>query len=229
MLKYILWDIDNTLLDFDKAELYAMNKCYAQIGVQFTPALLSRYELINQPLWKAFERGEISEEEVVVGRFRTFFTQEGIQADPAEFNLNYQLNLGSYVVERDNSLALCQKLKSEGYLQYIVSNGTAICQDAKLKNSGLDKIMDHVFLSETIGVPKPAHEFFNAVFALAPEIKKEECIIVGDSLTSDMRGGNHAGILCCWYNPKGKSNNTNIKIDFEIRNLWQLESILKTN
>lgn len=120
---------------------------------------------------------------------------------------------------------LCRKLKGR-VRQYAVTNGVSKTQRNKLRLSGLDKIFDDIFVSEEMGCPKPQIEYFEACFHKIPDFEKEKAVIIGDSLSSDMQGGNNAGIACCWYNPYGKENTAGLKIDYEITNLWEVEELL---
>lgn len=228
MIKAILWDIDGTLLDFGAAEKVAINQCFASHGLgECTDEMLKRYIVINRKYWEALEKGELTKPEILVGRFREFFETEGLPVEKAEsFNAEYQVRLGDTVVFCDNGFELVQKYKGQ-LKQYAVTNGTKVAQDRKLKNSGLDTLFDDIFISDVLGVEKPNIGFFDFVFAKIGDYAKEEVLIVGDSLTSDMQGGVNAGIITCWYNPKGLSNTKEINVDFEIRNLWEIEQILQ--
>lgn len=228
MIKTILWDIDGTLLDFEAAEKAALNKCFLSHGMgECTIEMMKRYSKINQKYWEALERGELTKPEVLVGRFREFFEKEGLPIENAEsFNEEYQVRLGDTIVFCDNGYELVKKLKA-GVKQVAVTNGTKVAQDRKLRNSRLDELFDGIFISDVLGVEKPNIGFFNKVLSEIGACKKEELLIVGDSLTSDIRGGNNAGILTCWYNPKKKENTQKEHVDFEISNLWELEEILE--
>ena len=109
----------------------------------------------------------------------------------------------------------------------MVSNGTIKAQTKKLDRSGLDVLMDGVFLSEQLGVEKPNVGFFDQVFAKIGPVDRSEVMIVGDSLTGDIRGGNNAGILTCWYNPEGTAAKEAVRIDHEIRDLHEVYVLLK--
>lgn len=228
MIKAILWDIDGTLLDFGAAERVAIRQCFASHDMgECTDEMLNRYIVINRKYWEALERGELTKPEVLVGRFREFFQSEGLPVENAEsFNAEYQVRLGDTVVFCDNGFELVQKYKNQ-LKQYAVTNGTKVAQDRKLKNSKLDTLFDGIFISDVLGVEKPNKEFFNLVFAAIGDYEKDEVLIVGDSLTSDMQGGKNAGILTCWYNPKGFMNDKKIDVDFEVGNLWEIEQILQ--
>ena len=228
MIKVILWDIDATILDFLAAEEAAIRFCFHKHGLgECSDEMLARYSVINKRYWEMLERGEMSKAEILVNRFKEFFASEGIETDCAEdFNTSYQVALGDTICFRDNGYELVEKLK-DSYKQYVVTNGTYIAQERKLRKSGIGELVEEAFISDLIGYEKPAIEFFDHVFKKIGHYEKDEVIIVGDSLTSDMKGGNNAGIICCWYNPNHLENNKDVHIDYEIDHLWQLEEILK--
>lgn len=228
MIKVILWDIDATLLDFEAAEKAAIRYCFKKHGIgECSDEMLARYIVINRRYWEMLERGEMPKEEILVNRFKEFFESEGIETDCAEsFNACYQVALGDTICFRDNGYELVKKLK-DSYRQFAVTNGTYVAQERKLRKSGIGELVEEAFISDLIGYEKPAMEFFNHVFEKIGHYEKNEVLIIGDSLTSDMQGGNHAGILCCWYNPNHLENTKNVRIDYEIDDLWQLEEILK--
>ena len=223
MIKVILWDVDGTLLDFIKAEHAAIKKCFEIFCLgECTDEMIARYSVINRKYWERLERKEITKPEVLVGRFKEFFASENIQTDCApEFNKEYQIRLGDTICFCDNSYELLKSLRGR-VKQYAVTNGTKIAQDKKLKKSGLAELFDDIFISEDIGFEKPDIRFFQRVWECVGEYKSEEVMIVGDSLTSDMRGGNNAGIICCWYNPKKLTNHMDLKIDYEIEDLNEI-------
>ncbi|MBQ6843579.1 MAG: YjjG family noncanonical pyrimidine nucleotidase [Agathobacter sp.] len=227
MIKVILWDIDGTLLDFEKAEKQAIRTCFEIFGLgECTDEMIARYSVINKGYWERLERKEITKPEVLVGRFQEFFASEGIKTDCAEqFNEEYQLRLGDTICFCDDGYELVKGLKNK-VKQYAVTNGTKVAQDKKLNKSGLIDLLDDVFISEDIGVEKPDVQFFEHVWESAGHFESDEVIIIGDSLTSDMKGGNNAGILCCWYNPKGVENTQGVKLDYEIQNLKEIIGIL---
>lgn len=226
MIKVILWDIDGTLLDFASAEKAAIQSCFDRFGLgTCTEEMLARYSAINRTYWQRLERKELTKPEILVGRFQTFFAEEGLQADSAAFNEEYQLQLGETVCFRDDGYALVQSLKG-CVLQYAVTNGTKVAQDKKLEKSGLRELLDGVFISEEVGFEKPDPAFFRRVWEVIGTYAPEEVLIVGDSLTSDMKGGNNVGILCCWYNPKGQPAPENLRLDFIIDDLQKLPTLL---
>lgn len=228
MIKVILWDIDGTLLNFEKSENYAMKKCFELLDLgECTDEMIGRYAKINRTYWERLEKGEITKTEVLVGRFKEFFASEGLDVTKAEaFNAQYQLCLGDKAFFYDDGYKLVKSLQGN-VKQYVVTNGTQIAQKRKLERSGLGELMDGVFISDEIGFEKPNIKFFEPIFEELKDYQKDEIMIVGDSLTSDITGGNNAEILCCWYNPKKQENSTSLHIDYEIQNLWQIENILQ--
>ena len=226
-IRAILWDVDGTLLDFAAAEKAAIQKLFGEFGLgECTDGMVARYSAINDGYWKKLERGEITKAEVLVGRFRDFFSELGIDPGLAEaFNARYQVALGDTIVYRDDSLQIVKALHGR-MKQYVVSNGTVIAQTKKLERSHLGEWMDGIFLSEELGAEKPSPRFFEQVFAALPDIRREEMLIVGDSLTSDMQGGLLAGIPTCWYNPQSLPKPEDMAIDYEIADLHQIYNLL---
>ena len=232
MIKVILWDIDNTLLSFSKAEVVALTKDFAEFGLgEFTEELLKEYMVINKRRWQALERGEMTKPEVTVGRFVEFFGLHGIDTSIAEaFDRRYQQLLGEVVFFMDDAYDIIKDLKGK-VLQCAASNGTKIAQVGKLKNSGLGELFDLVFISEDVGAEKPSIEFYNKALAdveakIGP-VALDEILMVGDSLTSDIKGANNAGIKACWYNPNGAVCEIDVQIDYEIKDLHEVYELLK--
>lgn len=223
----ILWDLDQTLLDFDRSMDYAVRAVFRQYDLYIDDSIVAQYDAINRDHWNRLERGEISKEEVKVGRFRVLLRELGIShVKPEEIAASYQIELGSVYYYIDGAKELVTKLREDGYRQYVVTNGVNATQSNKMKLSGLDQIMDGVFVSELMGYPKPMKGFFDACFAMLPEGTREHCILIGDSLTSDMMGANNAGITACWFNPARQENDINVRIDYEINCLDELPLIL---
>ncbi len=228
MIHTILWDVDGTLLDFHAAEREAIKTLFRRFELgECSDEMLQKYSAINKAYWEHLERGELTKPQILLGRFHDFFALEGIDTSLApKFNEAYQISLGDTIVYKDNSLEIIKSLRGK-VNQYVVSNGTIVAQTKKLRLSGLGELMDGVFLSEEIGVEKPNVEFFNKVFDSISPAYKTEILIVGDSLSSDIRGGNNAGILCCWYNPTGAPLTENVRVDYEIRDLREIYGILE--
>ncbi len=227
MIKTVLWDVDGTLLNFHAAERVAIRKCFETFSLgPCSDEMLERYSRLNALYWQRLERGEITKPELLVRRFEEFFENEGvICGDVAGFNADYQVRLGDTVCFNDESYELVKSLRGR-VRQYAVTNGTKVAQDRKLERSGLDQLFDGIFISDVLGWEKPTVEFFDHVFARIEPCEKSEMIIVGDSLTSDIKGGNNAGIPTVWYNPAGAPNEKGVTVDYEIRDLREILEIL---
>lgn len=228
MYKVILWDIDGTILDFKAAEKNAIKTCFELFGIgECTDEMISRYSLINDKYWKKLERGEMSKPDILRGRFAEFFASEGIDFSQIdEFNSEYQVRLGDRVFFFDNAYEIVKSLHGK-VKQYAVTNGTYIAQSRKLKNSGLDELFDGTFISDLVGAEKPSLEFFDHVFENIENVKRSEILLIGDSLTSDIKGANNALIPCAFYT-QGKEfeNETDLHIDYVIKNLNEIYKIL---
>jgi len=222
----VLWDVDQTLLNFEKSQDYALRFSFGQFQLKVDDEIVKLYAAINDSYWKRLELGQVTRQELLTGRFQTLFKELDIKRVSAEeMEEVYQKALGSVFFYRDESLDLCRRLHGR-IRQYAVTNGVADTQRSKLTLSGLDQCMDGIFISEEVRYEKPDIRFFEECFRQIPDFHKEKTLIIGDSLSSDMKGGNLAGIACCWYNPENKKNESDLKIDFEIRNLWEVEEIL---
>ncbi len=228
-IKILLWDLDGTINDFLATENYAIKKGFARLNLgQCTDEMVSRYSQINISYWEKLEKGEMSKHQILVNRFKDFFAEYDLPEQNADiFNKNYQIDLGDKLIFIDGALEVLQKIKkSKKIRQFVVTNGLVANQKRKLEGQELKPIFEYAFISDEVGFEKPNIEFFNAVFQKIGDIQKNQIMIIGDSLTSDIKGGNNAGIKTCWFNPNGKTNNQSVQIDYEISDLRQLLRIL---
>ena len=222
----ILWDVDGTLLDFLYSQRYAIKKCFKTAGLEITEEQMNRYSRINDDYWKRLELGEVTKEELLTGRFVALFCEYGISGiDLESFCREYQEALGSVFSFIDDALEICKVLRGQ-FKQYVITNGVSSTQRSKLKLSGLDEVMDGIFISEEIGYPKPQKEFFAYCLERIPDKDRSKILVVGDSLTSDIKGGIQMGIPTCWYRPDGRENDTPWKPDHEISDLHMIYDIL---
>lgn len=226
MFKKIFFDLDDTIFDFHKAEAVAVSKTLAEQGVNPTEQTVERYSEINASMWKRLEKGEMTREEVLVKRFEQLFLELGVECNAVETRKKYEHNLsiGHFFV--DGAYELLENLFKE-YDLYLVSNGTFKVQEGRLNSSGIKKFFKEIFISEKLGYVKPQKEFFDAVFSKIHDFNADESIIIGDSLSSDIKGGNNAGIKTCWFNPKHLKNTTDAIVDYEIHNLNEIYKVLK--
>ena len=227
MIRYVLFDVDDTLLDFGKAEAAAIRKTFERIGIPVTDELIRRYSEINAQQWSRFEKGEITREKLLTERFDILFSELGINvpSEMAQASYEYLLGIGHYFV--DGAEELLEALKDK-YELYIVSNGNASVQDRRLKSAGIIPYFKDIFISERVGFNKPSAEFFDACFEHIPGFEKDKAIIVGDRLSSDILGGINAGVKTCWFNPRGDAPDPDIPADYEIKHLGELPALLES-
>lgn len=222
----ILWDVDGTLLDFSYSQKFALKKCFETVGREITEEQIERYDQINSSFWRRFELGEVTKEQLLPGRFLQLFDEFDIRGiDIKSFLEEYQEALGSVFSHVDDSLTICKSLHGHVH-QYVVTNGVTSTQRNKLMLSGLADVMEGMFISEEVGAPKPSREFFDFCLERLAEKDRSKILIVGDSLSSDIKGGVQAGIVTCWYRPDGADNNTGYRPDYEISDLHMIYDIL---
>lgn len=228
MSKYrnLLFDVDGTLLDFKAAEKSGLRAIFRSHGYEFNPSVEKRYNEINGRLWLEFEQGKITRDTVINTRFQELFDSLGIKADGVQTEREYREQLNRSCDRIEGALEICKKL-SVGHTLYIVSNGVSKTQHMRLEGSGLAPYFRDIFVSEDTGFQKPQAEFFSYCFHRIPGFRKEETLIIGDSLSSDILGGNNAGIDTCWYHPGREQKTGKATVTFEISSLLQLESVLQ--
>ncbi len=226
MIKYVFLDLDDTILDFKKAEACALSKTLTEHGLAPTNTILSRYSAINESFWKALERGEVTREQVLLDRFKVLFEEFGIDCDAFKVKTCYEGHLGEGHYFIDGAEALLEALHGK-YKLYLASNGTTHVQTGRIKSSGIARYFEEIFISQQIGINKPSIEFFNRCFSKIENFSKEETIIIGDSLSSDIAGGIAAGIHTCWFNPHNVPLPTSGKPDFTVKTLSEIPTLLE--
>ena len=228
-MKYttILFDADGTLLDFHRCEREAVAEAFSCLGVTVNGEMLDEYSRINDSLWKMLERKEIEKSVLVYRRFEIFFEKYGISADAHRMASEYMRTLSQRAYLIDGAEELCQKLYGKARM-YIVTNGIRSNQESRLEKCGLLKYFDGAFISECTGFEKPQIEFFNYAAERIPDFSKSSAIIVGDSLSSDIKGGINFGIDTCWYDPENKTAPKEIKdkITYTVTDFNEMYEIL---
>lgn len=226
MINFLLIDLDDTILDFHKAEHIGLCNTLRHYGIEPTGETISRYLQINAAHWRALERGEMTRKQVNEGRFTTLFRELGREVDGEECAAFYLSQLALTHDYLPGAEAVVQALAKK-YRIYIASNGNSSVQIPRLAASGLNAYIEKAFISEALGQNKPAKAYFDLCFAQIPNFDPRQAVMVGDSLTSDIQGGINAGIPTIWFNPAGKSNTTDIRPTYEIQDLTQLDAILE--
>ena len=225
MIRNVLMDLDDTILDFQKAERIALSRTLRSLGIDPAEAVLSRYHEINRGKWEQLERGELTVEQVKVQRFGRLFSEIGAGA-PAEVAAErYEdlLAIGHYFI--DGAEEVLQTL-SKTYRLYLASNGTTKVQQSRIASAGIAKYFSGMFLSQQIGEAKPSKAFFDVCFSKIDGFQKDETVMVGDSLTSDIQGGKNAGITTIWFHPTARQEQSAVQPDYEIRTLRELPPLL---
>ena len=222
----VLLDIDETILDFHTAEAVAVSRTLRELGIEPTETVVHRYSEINKSQWELLEDGLLTREQVLLRRFQLLFQELGADVRGEEARDRYESYLcrGHWFVP--GAPELLETLRGFCRL-FVVSNGTLRVQQGRMESAGIGDSFEKVFISEELGVNKPERLFFDRVFAQIPYFDRERAIIVGDSLTSDIRGGRRAGIRSCWFNPEGKPGREDIAPDYEIRTLSELPGLIR--
>lgn len=230
MKKYttLLFDADETLLDFDRDETDALSRILDECGIKKSEENINTYKEINIGLWKALERGEIDKPVLKKVRFRMFFEKIGYtpKEDPFVINERYL----SYLGEGGNLLAgakeLITELHQSGYELYIVTNGIEKTQRKRLTKAGILLYFTELFVSETVGHQKPKKEYFDYVLGHISEKDKSKVLLIGDSLTSDIKGAVNAGITCAWLRHTPAADSGELRPDYVIDNISQVRDLL---
>ena len=222
----ILLDVDETLLNFKEGQTNSLIKLFTEQGLELNETIKAQYDEKNEALWSALERGEIAREQVLAERFTYIFSKYGLVKDGAEMDRIFRGYLQEEAILLDGALELVQQLAKNHEL-YIVTNGVSTTQYRRLEKAGILPYIKEVFVSEDPGYQKPMGEYFDYVFNRITDFKREQTIIVGDSLGADILGGNQAGIATCWYNPAGLPGNQAIKATYTISKLAQLKEIVQ--
>ncbi len=229
MIKNIFFDLDDTIFDYAASEITALSNALRKAGIEPTDKVLKSYHGINIPLWQAYERKEVTCEFIVVERFRQLFEKHNINFDPKTMEDIYEEELGKNAHLIYGAREILQELKKNHRI-YAASNGLVRIQESRLKLSDIAKYFDDVFTSERNGDCKPNKEFFDYCFKRIPDFKKEETVIVGDSMTSDIKGGINAGIRTIWFNRYKMPRMAGVNPDYEFKSLFEIkEFILSEN
>ena len=248
MKKYdiFLFDADGTLYDYDKAEAHALKAMFDYCGFNYSEGIRTKYRKINTQAWESYEKGEISKGDLQINRFVSLFNEIDVQYDAKKFNEKYLLELGKGAFLIDGALEICKAITSCNKQIFVVTNGILATQEARIKHSLIEKYITDFFVSEFVGYQKPDERYFEYVFSHipaawtssckyegspylekpAPQLEKDKILIVGDSLSADIAGGNKAGIDSCWFNEHGKENHTGILPTYEINSLHELQKFI---
>lgn len=226
MIEFLFLDLDDTILDFKKAEYIAIGKTIGDFGVEPTEAVRHRYHEINKWHWEQLELGKLTRAQVLENRFKVLFAELGVEVDAEKVARVYEKNLSIGHWFLPGAEEAVERL-SKKYRLFLVSNGTASVQKGRMTSANLYRFFETVFVSQEIGHNKPSKAYFDACFAAIPGFDPDKTLMVGDSLSSDIQGGINAGLKTVWVNPDHLPCG-NVRPDYEIEALHQLEALLET-
>jgi len=224
--KFLLFDLDHTLLDFDTAEDVALSQLLKEEGVEDIQAYKDYYVPMNKALWKDLELKKITKAELINTRFAKLFAHFGIEKDGVYLAERYQFYLSKQGQTFPGVEDLLRKLISQGYELYAATNGITYIQTGRLKQSGISPYFKEIFISEQLHTQKPDAAFYEKIGALIPNFDKNQTLMIGDSLSADIQGGNNADIDTIWYNPHHLENKTLAHPTYEVDSYQALLLIL---
>lgn len=225
MIRAVLMDIDDTLLDFGLCAKESMRIGFSELGLPFSAETYAAFTRINDVLWQKIERGELTTQELFKIRWNRIFDALGIQADGEAFEQRFLALLYQTAIPVSGAQEICAYLQDR-YILCAASNAFHDQQLNRLSMAGLLPYFSHVFVSESLGYRKPERAFFDACLSSLPDITAEECVMVGDSLTADIAGGATAGMQTVWYNHNRRSVPENCAAGHIIDSLAELKDIL---
>jgi 2-haloacid dehalogenase len=223
--RWLLFDADGTLFDFERAETSALASTFAQFGLPMTASTADIYREVNRRCWQALERGELSPEALRTRRFELLFTAVGITADVEAFGAAYLGNLAETADLLDGAAEVLATLRDR-YRFAVITNGLRTVQRGRLARSAIRDDIAALIISEEVGTAKPEAGIFDAAFAAMGGPAKSEVLMIGDSLTADIQGACDYGIDACWFNPTGKPRPAHLSITYEINRLEELIALL---
>jgi 2-haloacid dehalogenase len=219
--KWVLFDADGTLFDYDRAEATALRRTLGEFGCSYKARYAEIYRQINQEIWREFEQGRISQHRLRTRRFKLLFEEIGVVCDPDQFSTRYLLHLAAGTDLIEGAAEVVRWLHGKAGL-VLITNGMPEVQRPRFARSDLSDYFADIVISEEVGAAKPDPKIFDAAFQVMNWPNKEEVLMVGDSLTSDINGGNSYGIDTCWFNPRQDPYTVDAKSRFEIRELREL-------
>ncbi|WP_195990249.1 YjjG family noncanonical pyrimidine nucleotidase [Clostridium sp. D53t1_180928_C8] len=224
--KVILFDADETLFDFKKAERQAFKNTMIDFRVDYDESYhFNTYEEINSAIWKELEQGLITQEELKLERFRRFINKIEMNFDENEFASTYMKYLGDGSFLFEGAIELIQDLSNK-YTLSIVTNGLTTVQEKRIKKSVIAKYFKDIVISEEVGIAKPHPDIFEHAISNLGKFRKDEILMIGDNLNSDIRGGINYNIHTCWYNPNKVENKSNLTPTYEMADYKEIRSLL---
>jgi len=227
-MKYdiLLFDADNTLFDFDVSERLTFDEFAPIYGIAPTEENYLLYKKFNLETWAAIEKNTAPKDELLVLRYKKLFAALKINASAEKANQDFLNILSTKGVLYDYTVPLLSALKNAGKRLFLITNGVIEVQNGRIAATDTEKYFENIFISEKIGFSKPSADFFKAVMLAIPGFKRENALVIGDSLTSDIQGANNAGLDCLWFNPHSIPAPSGLKINYQTKSLYETEKIL---
>jgi YjjG family noncanonical pyrimidine nucleotidase len=222
---WLLFDADDTLFDYRRAETEALREAFGELGIAFDPSWLPVYQRVNAEAWRALEAGEITAARLRARRFEDLSAELGLALDPAAFSALYlrRLSLQAHLV--DGAMAVIESLRPRHQFA-IVTNGLADVQRSRLARSPLAALVGPVVISEEVGAAKPDPAIFAIALEQMGSPDPRDVLVIGDSLSSDIAGGIATGLDTCWVNPGGRPRGSDPAATYEVRRLEELPAIV---
>lgn len=225
MIQTVFLDVDNTLLDFNENARLAMEKSFHEAGLSFREDMFPVFSAINDSLWRSIETGQLTRERLHEIRWESIFKELQIDHDGKEFETVFLRHMAASPKPIAGAMDLLRCLYPK-YTVCLASNASYEPQSKRLSHTGIPACVHKIFISEQLGFAKPEKGFFDACFAQLPGAIPQESIIIGDSLSADIRGGAAYGMKTCWYNPEKKPVPADMKIDYVVHSLPEIKEIL---
>ena len=223
--KILLIDLDNTLIDFNECARHSIINAFDELGFTYTEKVFETFICENVKIWKRLEKGEITKPQLRANRWNIILGKLGIDFDGTVIEEMFENGVAKGAYPVDGAYDLLDYLYGK-YQMYIVSNGFRFVQESRLKIGDFEKYFDGVFVSEDIGIPKPAKEFFDYCFESLNNPSKAEILLIGDSISADITGGINYGLDTIWFNKNNEPLPENIAPTYTVRSLEEIKNIL---
>ncbi len=228
-MKYttLLFDADNTLFDFDVAEASSLRAVCKTLGVEMDRTIFNLYHHINKKCWADFEKGKLPQEDIQFTRFSRFLKRLESDKDPIAIGDQYLEGLSKSKTLIEGAVEMLDQLKAMDYELVVITNGLKQVQRAHFQHTGLTHYFSEIIVSDEIGVSKPHQAFFDYTFEKIKQADKSKVLIVGDGLSSDIKGGMNYGVDTLWFNKRGIELPKGFKPTYRMKKLEEIFGILK--
>lgn len=225
MKKIILIDLDNTLIDFNECARHSIIDIFNKFNLPYSDNVFTTFITENVKIWKRLENSEITKAQLREDRWNIILGKLGIDFDGHIVEDLFEKGVAKSAYAVDGAYELLDYLYPK-YDLYIVSNGFRFVQESRLKIGDFEKYFKEIFVSEDVGIPKPATEFFDYCFEKLGNPDKASVVLIGDSLSADIKGGVAYNIDTIWFNKNNDTLPDEIKPDYVVTRLQDINEIL---